>query len=163
MYGRVVGTVRTGRDIPDHSAIPGTAHADVQLRFVVGTDRQKLEQTIRAHLDAHAFPMVEVELLQAVPATRLSPDSPWVHWATASLHRTTAKPPAILPNLGGTLPNDAFADILGLPTVWVPHSHPSCAQHAPDEHLLGTVAREALAIMAGLFWDLGESPGSMCP
>ncbi|UIX30094.1 hypothetical protein [Streptomyces sp. GQFP] len=38
----------------------------------------------------------------------------------------------------------------------MPHSHPSCAQHALDEHLLGSVAREGLRIMAGLFWDLGE-------
>jgi hypothetical protein len=49
-----------------------------------------------------------------------------------------------------------FADILGLPTIWVPHSYPSCSQHAPDEHLLGSVAREALQIMAGLFYDVGE-------
>ncbi|ANS65231.1 peptidase M20 [Streptomyces lincolnensis] len=142
-------------------AIPGRAHADVQLRFVVGTDWQRLAEILRAHLDAHGLPMVEVEVLQAVPATRLSPDSPWVRLATDSLQRTTGKTPAILPNLGGTLPNDAFAEILGLPTVWVPHSHPSCAQHAPDEHLLGSVARESLAVMAGLFWDLGESRGSM--
>ncbi|MGW3649859.1 M20 family metallopeptidase [Streptomyces sp. NPDC000878] len=137
-------------------AIPGRAHADVQLRFVVGTAWQDLESIVRAHLDAHGLPMVEVELLQAVPATRLDPGDPWVHWATASLRRSTGKVPALLPNLGGTLPNDAFAEILGLPTVWVPHSHPSCAQHAPDEHLLGSVAREGLRIMAGLFWDLGE-------
>ncbi|MFX8071244.1 hypothetical protein ABTK88_19175, partial [Acinetobacter baumannii] len=52
--------------------------------------------------------------------------------------------------------NDVFADILGLPTIWVPHSYPACSQHAPNEHLLGSVAREALQIMAGLFWDLGE-------
>ncbi|MCD7439905.1 M20 family metallopeptidase [Streptomyces lincolnensis] len=142
-------------------AIPGRAHADVQLRFVVGTDWERLAEIVRAHLDAHGLPMVEVEVLQAVPATRLSPDSPWVRWAAESLHRTTGKTPAILPNLGGTLPNDAFAEILGLPTVWVPHSHPSCAQHAPDEHLLGPVARESLAVMAGLFWDLGESRGTM--
>ncbi|WLW55013.1 M20 family metallopeptidase [Streptomyces sp. YU58] len=142
-------------------AIPGSAHADIQLRFVVGTDWERLAEIVRAHLDAHDLPMVEVEVLQAVPATRLSPDSPWVRWAAESLHRTTGKTPAILPNLGGTLPNDAFTEILGLPTVWVPHSHPSCAQHAPDEHLLGPVARESLAVMAGLFWDLGESRGTM--
>ena len=34
---------------------------------------------------------------------------------------------------------------------------PACSQHAPDEHLLGPVAREALGIMAGLYWDLGET------
>ncbi len=58
-------------------------------------------------------------------------------WALASLERTTGKKPALLPNLGGTLPNDAFAEVLGLPTLWIPHSYPACAQHAPGEHLLG--------------------------
>jgi hypothetical protein len=61
-----------------------------------------------------------------------------------------------LPNLGGSLPNDIFADVLGLPTVWIPHSYAGCSQHAPNEHLLASVAREALGLMAGLWWDLGE-------
>ncbi|MGA5358485.1 M20 family metallopeptidase [Streptomyces purpurascens] len=149
-------TLAAGDPAKPVGAIPGTAHADVQLRFVVGTPWRDLERIVRDHLDAHGLPMVDVEVLQAVPATRLSPDDPWVGWAVDSLRHTTGKEPAVLPNLGGTLPNDAFADILGLPTVWIPHSHPSCSQHAPDEHLLGAVAREGLGIMAGLFWDLGE-------
>ena len=70
---------------------------------------------------------------------------------------TTGVPPAILPNLGGSLPNDIFAVDLGLPTVWVPHSYPGCSQHAPNEHLLAPVARQALAIMSGIYWDLGEA------
>ena len=65
--------------------------------------------------------------------------------------------PAILPNLGGSLPNDIFAVDLGLPTVWVPHSYPGCSQHAPNEHLLAPVARQALTIMSGIYWDLGEA------
>jgi hypothetical protein len=40
--------------------------------------------------------------------------------------------------------------------LWIPHSYPACSQHAPNEHLLGSLAREALQIMAGLFWDLTE-------
>jgi len=51
-----------------------------------------------------------------------------------------------------------LADVLGLPTGWVPHSYPACSQHAPNEHLLGSVAREGLAIMTGVFWDLGAPP-----
>ena len=62
----------------------------------------------------------------------------------------------VVPSLGGSLPNDVFADVLGLPTVWVPHSYASCSQHAPNEHLLASVAREGLALMAGLFWDVGD-------
>ena len=63
---------------------------------------------------------------------------------------------AVLPNLGGSLPNDIFTDVLGLRTVWVPHSYPGCSQHAPNEHLPAAVLREALAIMTGLYWDLGS-------
>lgn len=43
----------------------------------------------------------------------------------------------------------------------MPHSYPACAQHAPNEHLLGSVAREGLAIMAGLFWDLGDQGAAL--
>ena len=55
-----------------------------------------------------------------------------------------------------------FADVLGLPTIWVPHSYAGCSQHAPDEHLLAAIAREGLEIMTGLFWDLGADgpPGA---
>jgi hypothetical protein len=90
-------------------------------------------------------------------ATRLDPDDPWVRWAADSIAATTGARPAILPNLGGSLPNDCFAQTLGLPTIWVPHSYPACSQHAPDEHLLAALAREGLLIMAGLFWDLGKA------
>ena len=51
----------------------------------------------------------------------------------------------VLPNLGGTLPNEVFTDILGLPTVWVPHSYAACSQHAPNEQLLATIVRLRLA------------------
>ena len=63
--------------------------------------------------------------------------------------RPPASKPHILPNLGGSLPNEVFTDILGLPTVWVPHSYAACSQHAPNEHLLAPVAREGLRLMTG--------------
>ena len=62
----------------------------------------------------------------------------------------------LLPNLGGSLPNDIFTEVLGLPTVWVPHSYAGCSQHAPNEHVLAPVMREALGLMAGLWWDIGS-------
>jgi hypothetical protein len=48
-------------------------------------------------------------------------------------------------------------EILGLPTLWVPLSYPACLQHGPDVHLLGPPSREALMLMAGLYWDLAET------
>ena len=95
-------------------------------------------------------------------ATRLDPDDAWVKWAATSIAHTSGKKPAVLPNVGGSLPNDIFTDVLGLRTVWVPHSYPGCSQHAPNEHLPPAILREGLRIMAGLYWDLGagETPGA---
>jgi acetylornithine deacetylase/succinyl-diaminopimelate desuccinylase-like protein len=149
----------TGNPAHPVNAIPPRASAHMQLRFVVGCDPQAFVPALRAHLDAHGFAGVTATAarMAVMHATRLDPGHPWVRRVAASIAQTTGQRPAILPNLGGSLPNDCFADVLGLPTVWVPHSYPACSQHAPDEHMLRPVAREGLAIMTGLFWDLGEA------
>ncbi|HWI39283.1 MAG TPA: M20 family metallopeptidase [Burkholderiales bacterium] len=150
----------TGNPDRPVNAIPSRASATCQLRYVVGIEPDEILPALRRHLEKNRLPMVKVEPAREVVmhATRLDPESPWVKWAAASIERTTGKKPAILPNLGGSLPNEVFADILGLPTVWIPHSYASCSQHAPNEHLLAPVARDALRIMAGVYWDLGEKP-----
>ena len=152
---------RTGN--PEHpvNAIPPSAKASMHMRFVVGTDLSRLREDLLAHLASKGFGDIEVSEPVLMAATRLDPDNPWVRFALASVERSTGSAPVLLPNLGGSLPNDVFADILGLPTVWLPHSYPACSQHAPDEHLLAPVAREALQLMAGLFWDLGEQASSL--
>ena len=155
---------RTGNPDRPVNAIPPRASAHLQLRFVVDCDWREFLPAIRAHLDARGHTKVEIHRGDAQPmaATRLDPDHPWVRWAAASLETTGGVRPAILPNLGGSLPNDCFADVLNLPTIWVPHSYPACSQHAPDEHLLARLARDGLRLMTGLFWDLGE-PASAPP
>jgi acetylornithine deacetylase/succinyl-diaminopimelate desuccinylase-like protein len=148
---------KTGNPDAPVNAIPASAHAHCQIRYVVGSDSANFLKHIRAHLDQHGY--TDVEVVQNGPqmeATRLDPDDPWVSWGLASMQASSGVTPALLPNLGGTLPNDVFACLLQLPTLWIPHSYPACAQHAANEHLLGSVARESLQIMAGIFWDLGE-------
>lgn len=139
------------------NAISASARATCQLRFVVGTEAQDILPALRKHLDAHGFQDVQIITHDrgAFAATRLDPDHPWVKYVEQSLKQTTGKNPHVLPNLAGSLPNDCFADILGLPTVWIPHSYLGCNQHAPDEHVLKPVCRDAMRVMAGLFWDIG--------
>jgi len=138
------------------NAIPGRANAVLQLRYVVGTEIGKVVPAIQRHFDKSGFAMVKVRATQSFAASRADLGSPWIKWAADSIRQTTGKEPAVLPNFGGSLPNDVFSDVLGLPTIWVPHSYPGCSQHAPDEHILLSVTEEALSLMAGLFWDLGE-------
>lgn len=148
---------KTGNPQNPVNAIPGSAWARCQLRFVVGIDPDDILPALRRHLDREGFADVALEADTAgmFRATRTDPDDAWVRWAAASLERTSSQRPAVLPNLGGSLPNDIFTDVLGLRTVWVPHSYPGCSQHAPNEHLPASLLREALQVMTGLYWDLG--------
>jgi acetylornithine deacetylase/succinyl-diaminopimelate desuccinylase-like protein len=145
------------------NAIPPRARAHCQLRYVVGVDPGDIVAALRRHLDRSGFSMVRVTAARDgfFAATRLDPKHPWVRWAVASMEQTSRTRVAVLPNLGGSLPNDVFSDLLGLPTVWIPHSYASCSQHAPNEHLLLPIARDALRLMAGMMWDLGELKGRL--
>lgn len=147
----------TGNPRNPANAIPPRAVAHGHLRYVVGTDPDAILPALREHLDSRGFGMVELEA-EPYPlhATRMEPDHPWVRWAVRSIEDTTGVEVAVLPNLGGSLPNEVFADVLGLPTIWVPHSYAGCSQHAPDEHVLAPACRDALRIMAGIWWDLGS-------
>jgi len=147
----------TGNPRNPVSAIPPRALAHGHIRYVVGTDPETLLPALREHLDANGFDMVKLEAVGDIMyATRLDPGHPWVRWVVKSIESTSACDVAVLPNIGGSLPNDVFAEVLGLPTIWVPHSYAGCSQHAPDEHVLAPVCRDALRIMAGLWWDLGD-------
>lgn len=139
------------------NAISGHAKATCQLRFVTGTDVDDILPALRRHLVRTGFPQVRIDRSDNgfFPATRSDPDNPWVARVITSLRKTLGSDPHIAPNLGGSLPNHVFIDTLGLPTVWVPHSYGGCNQHAPDEHMLLPVARQALGLMAGIYWDLG--------
>jgi len=145
------------------NAVPPWAQAHCQIRFTADKSPHGFLPALRRFLDERGFKAVELKQtrMELMNATRLLPDHPAVVWAAASIERTTGAAPIILPNLGGSLPNDCFADTLGLPTVWVPHSYAGCSQHAPNEHALESIMREGLQIMAGIFWDMGEAPPAL--
>lgn len=141
------------------NAISGHARATCQLRYVVGTDAPDIIPALRRHLDNAGFERVEIDQADEVlfKATRLDPDNKWVRLVARSMMETCGVAPHILPNLAGSLPNDTFTEILNLPTIWIPHSYAGCSQHAPNEHILGSISQEALRNMTGLFWDLARN------
>jgi acetylornithine deacetylase/succinyl-diaminopimelate desuccinylase-like protein len=143
------------------NAIPSKAVANCQLRFVAGTSIDAIMPSLQRHLDDKGFANVKVKPPPTVndgrfAATRTEPDHVWAAFAARSLQRSANAKPAVVPQTGGSICNDIFTDILAIPTIWVPHSYPSCSQHAPDEHILISVFRSAAAAMAGLYWDIGE-------
>ncbi len=154
----VLSIIAGNPDAPVNAIAP-FARARCQLRYVVGTNVDEVLPALRRHLDQNGFPHVTVEETKGVarfPATRTDPDHPWAEWARRSLETTSGVKPAVIPSTGGGVPNDVFQVTLGLPTLWIPHSYAGCSQHAPDEHVLLPVARSAMEVMAGLYWDFGE-------
>ncbi len=98
---------------------------------MVGTGADDILPALRRQFGREGFGAVEVSQSEVLlGATRLDP--------------------------GGSLPDDVFADVLGVPTLWIPHSYLGCNQHAPDERVLVLLIREGLAMMTGIFWDVGE-------
>lgn len=148
------------------NAIAPSARALCQLRYIVGTEKAAIVPALERHLAAHGFTNVSVEPpppenAAGYGASRTELDDPWAIWVRDAIKRSTGQTPAILPQMGGSICNEVFTDTLGLPAIWIPHSYAACSQHAPDEHVLMPLCREALCVMAGLYWDLGEggTPG----
>lgn len=150
----------TGRPENPVNGVQPDAFARCQIRFTADADHTKFLPALRRHLDAHGFPQVEIVPVDRnfFPAWRTDPDNPWVDWTMRSVGKTMGYTPNLVPNSSGGLPSELFARNLDLPVIWIPHSYGGCKQHGPDEHLLTSTTREGLAIMTGLFWDLGEAP-----
>ena len=140
------------------NAIPPEAWAHLQLRYVVGVDPDQILPALRQHLDTHGFAHVTLTPSETAFAASQTPiGHPFAQFIAGSITDTFGARPTILPSLGGSLPNDIFTDLLGLPAVWVPHSYPGCSQHAPNEHVPAALFREALGLMAGIWWDIGDA------
>ncbi len=159
----IVLAMISGRPDNPVNAVAPDARAHCQIRYTADSDQTGFGPALRRHLDEAGFPEVRIERAGVrMPASRTDPTHPWVRWAAESMARSLSRPVQVIPNSSGGLPGDVFADHLGVPLIWVPHSYSGCGQHGPDEHLLIAPAREGIVAIAGLWWDLGETgtPGS---
>ena len=117
------------------NAIPGEAHACCSCASWSAPIRAGHRRRA-THLTRTAFRWSRSRGTRALPRRAPISTAPGSTGRRNSIRQTTGKAPAILPNFGGSLPNDVFSEGLGLPTIWVPHSYPGCSQHAPNEHIL---------------------------
>jgi len=114
---------RTGNPEKPVNAIPAHAFAYMQIRFVVGTDWKNLEQIVRRHLDERALRWSASRWSGARRHAR-GPDNALVKWAGALALKTHYGRALCSAEPRRHAPNDAFAEILGMPTLWAPHSYP---------------------------------------
>ena len=151
----------TGNPDKPVNAVPPRAHANCQLRYVVGTDPDTIIPALRMHLDEQGYGMIEIH--EPPPANdgrfaaaRTDPDHPWAMWMRAAVERATGQPTPVMPNSGGSICNEVFQDVLGIPFVWMPLSYSGCSQHAPNEHIIWSLTREGMELVTSVYWDLGD-------
>ena len=150
----------TGNPENPVNAIPPKATATCQIRFVVGVDPEEFMPALRRHLDAHGFPMVADRAMEegVFPGDSGStPTIDWVRWAAASIQETTGKRRRSCPISAARCPTTSSPTILACRRSGSRIPTPSCSQHAPNEHMLAPVAREALAVMTGIYLGFRRS------
>ena len=149
--------LRSGNiDLPVN-AIQPSAKALCQLRFVVGTDTNKVISSLRDHLDQNGFNDIKIITEKAInfEASRTNLNNIWLEKIENIIEKFHRDKIHVIPNLAGSLPNNCFTDILGIPTIWIPHSYKECSQHAPNEHVPIELLQNSLLLMTDLYWNLG--------
>ena len=158
----------TGNPANPVNAVPPKARAVCQLRYVVGTDEDRIIDNVRAHLEAHGFARVKVEPPPGgndgrFYASRTDPRHPFAQWMKSAVERNSNHPCGVLPNGGGSNMTYIMQYLVGMPCVWLPLSYAGCSQHAPNEHMLRPLMREGLRHVTGIYWDLGDDKTAWRP
>ena len=113
--------------------IPSVARAKLDVRLVMDQTPDEIEAKIAAHLRRHGFADVELRRHGAMAPSRTPVDHPLGRAVIRAVTQAWGRPPVVLPNLGGSIPDWLFTQVLGVPSVWVPYAPHDEANHAPNE------------------------------
>ncbi len=115
------------------TVLPGVATAKLDLRLVPNQTRAEAERKLRAHLDAHGFPDVEVKVSGGYDPTETDENSRLIRTELATYERAGIEA-TLNPRLAGSWPGATFT----APPVSIPAGHfgmgHGAGAHAPDEY-----------------------------
>jgi len=116
--------------------LPARASAKVDFRLVPDQTPAQVLRQLRAHLDAEGFPDVRIEFIGGGPAGRSDPDDPFLRLVARTAEPVYGRPMQVVPMVGGSGPNHAFIEQLGVPVATAGMGNPDTRVHAPDENLV---------------------------
>jgi acetylornithine deacetylase/succinyl-diaminopimelate desuccinylase-like protein len=142
---------------------PAEAHAKLTMRLIPGQDPAAAQAAVKAHLERHAPPGVQLAFHMAKDGTRaytLGADHPLRAAAAAVLRREKGAEPA-LARLGGTVPiTTIFKERLGMDSLMFGLSSPDEDVHAPNEFFRLSSLDEGLRLWPLLLSEVGRLPAS---
>jgi acetylornithine deacetylase/succinyl-diaminopimelate desuccinylase-like protein len=113
--------------------IPSKAICKIDMRLVVDQRADDVFEKFSRHVRDHA-PQVQVRRLGSMEPSRTPVSEPYVRIVAGAVEQATGERPLIQPGAGGSLPDYAFTEELGLPLVKVPYANADEANHAPNEN-----------------------------
>jgi acetylornithine deacetylase/succinyl-diaminopimelate desuccinylase-like protein len=122
--------------------IPSWAEASVDVRLIPGLSPEEVYKTLEALTEkANAEVAAKnlkftIEMGSSCAASFTAPDREGFAWLRKVVEGYWGDDIRLIPILGGTLPNDAFTDGLGLAAYWLPAANSNNRQHDTNEHFI---------------------------
>ena len=117
------------------TVLPHFASAKIDFRLVPDQQSGEIVGLLRKHLDSKGFSDVKITDLGHEGPSKTDPNDPFVRLVVAAADEVYEKPMLIVPCVGGSGPNQVFADTLRIPIVTAGCGYPGGNTHAPDEHV----------------------------
>jgi len=140
------------------TVLANRASAKVDFRLVPDQDPHEVARRLRAHLDAHGFADIEVQVLAAEHPARTALDAPIVRAVQTVVRRLHGHEPMTVPLTPGSGPMYVLCQALGIPAVSSPGGgHPDSKGHAPNENIYVEDYVNAIKGMALLFEEFAKT------
>jgi acetylornithine deacetylase/succinyl-diaminopimelate desuccinylase-like protein len=155
------------------NAVPTEAHASIDFRLVPRQTPARIRELVERHVRERGFHVVHGEPTDeerlthpriarlawedGYPATRTGMDSPVSRALLRVVEESTGAPVLAVPTLGGSLPLDAFADVLRAPLIVLPIVNHDNNQHGADENLRLQNLFDGIELYAGVLAGLGPA------
>jgi acetylornithine deacetylase/succinyl-diaminopimelate desuccinylase-like protein len=117
------------------TVLPATASAKVDFRLVPDQTPEEVVTKLRQHLDAQGFDDIEVVFLGGEAPGRVDPDHPFIRLVVDAARDVYEAPMRVVPMIGGSGPNHAFIETLGVPIATAGVGYPGAQAHAPNENM----------------------------
>jgi acetylornithine deacetylase/succinyl-diaminopimelate desuccinylase-like protein len=117
------------------TVLPARAAAKVDFRLVPDQTPEEAHRLLRAHLDAEGFGDISIRVHGGEAPGRTDPDHPFLRLVAETAKPVYGVAMQIVPMIGGSGPNHAFIEELGVPVATAGFGHPDTRAHAPDENL----------------------------
>jgi len=155
------------------NAVPPEASASIDFRLVPDQTPDKVRKHVEAFIRTLGYEVVHGELSAAerrqapkfirmkweggYPAYRESMDAPFPQALIRTLDAATGGTLIKMPALGGSIPMEMFARVLGLPVVLFPIANHDNNQHGPDENIRLKNLWDGVETYAALLSELGAN------